>query len=146
MSEYELATKSPTAPEGACGLVPVGYAEKAMASLMQLHSEVLEEKERRVDLHRRLMEKEQAVAELKMYVKLLEEKLGQSAARPPAPAPVAEPRRFEPMESPAAAPPPPIPISRAAPRPPAVTRQAPFPMRATGTGQGRPQPDGWKAW
>lgn len=54
--------------------VPSSYAEKAMASLMQLHGELMDEKERRVDLYRRLMEKEQALAELKMYVKLLEER------------------------------------------------------------------------
>jgi|SRR5215470_13535733 len=56
-------------------MVPIGYAEKSMASLMQLHSELMDEKERRVDLYRRLMDKEQALAELKMYVRLLEEKL-----------------------------------------------------------------------
>src|SRR5215831_20434055 len=56
-------------------MVPMGYAEKSMASLMQLHGELMEEKERRVDLYRRLMDKEQALAELKMYVRLLEEKL-----------------------------------------------------------------------
>ncbi|MFL5318335.1 MAG: hypothetical protein ACJ790_01670, partial [Myxococcaceae bacterium] len=63
--------------------VPASYAEKAMASLLQLHSELMEEKERRVDLYRRLMEKEQSIAELKMYVKLLEEKL--NTPRPPEP-------------------------------------------------------------
>jgi hypothetical protein len=67
-------------------MVPAGYAEKAMASLMQLHCELMEEKERRVDLYRRLMEREQAVAELRMYVKLLEEKLGQGSAPVKAPA------------------------------------------------------------
>ena len=56
-------------------MVPIGYAEKSMASLMQLHSELMDEKERRVDLYRRLMDKEQALAELKMYVQLLEEKI-----------------------------------------------------------------------
>ncbi|MHB8876078.1 MAG: hypothetical protein ACYC8T_20500 [Myxococcaceae bacterium] len=86
MSDFDLALKLPSPPEGASGLVPVGYAEKAMASLMQLHSEVLDEKERRVDLHRRLMEKEQALAELKWYVKLLEEKLGQAPHLDAAPA------------------------------------------------------------
>ena len=60
--------------------MPEGYAQKAMASLMQLHTELMDEKERRVELHRQLMEKEQALAELKMYVKLLEEKVEQ---RPP---------------------------------------------------------------
>ena len=67
--------------------VPTGYAEKAMASLMQLHSELMEEKERRGDLFRRLMEKEQALAELKMYVKVLEEK--HAALMPPPPLPIA---------------------------------------------------------
>jgi hypothetical protein len=58
--------------------VPASYAEKAMASLMQLHSELMDEKERRVDLFRRLMEKEQVLAELRMYVKILEERAGGS--------------------------------------------------------------------
>lgn len=63
--------------------VPVGYAEKAMASLMQLHTELMEEKERRVDLFRRLMDREQALAELKMYVKVLEEKIRPPEVKPP---------------------------------------------------------------
>ncbi len=75
--------------------VPASYAEKAMASLMQLHGELMDEKERRVELFRRLMEKEQAIAELKMYVKLLEERAGMTTKAPePAPEPrvVSEPR------------------------------------------------------
>jgi hypothetical protein len=56
-------------------VVPAGYAEKAMASLMRLHGELMDEKEKRVDLYRRLMEKEQALAELRMYVELLEKKV-----------------------------------------------------------------------
>lgn len=64
-------------------LVPASYAEKAMASLLQLHGEVLEEKERRVDLYRRLMEREQSVAELRMYVQLLEERLARAENTPP---------------------------------------------------------------
>ncbi len=62
-------------PYESARVVPVGYAEKTMASLMQLHSELMNEKERRVDLYRRLMDKEQAMAELRMYVRLLEDKL-----------------------------------------------------------------------
>jgi|GEM_PF-2092467 len=77
-------------------MVPIGYAEKSMASLMQLHTELMDEKERRVDLYRRLMDKEQALAELKMYVQLLEEKIakqgndGSSAHRGASPAPSAK--------------------------------------------------------
>jgi hypothetical protein len=67
-------------------VVPQGYAEKAMASLMQLHDELMHEKERRVELVRSLMEREQQVAELKAYVRMLEERLG------PAPQPAAAPR------------------------------------------------------
>jgi len=59
----------------AAQVVPAGYAEKAMASLMRLHGELMDEKEKRVDLYRRLMEKEQALAELRMYVELLEKKV-----------------------------------------------------------------------
>ncbi len=113
-------------------LVPASYAEKAMASLMQLHSELMDEKERRVELFRRLMEKEQALAELKMYVKLLEEK----AAAAVAPAP-REPLRVAPR------PPPSSPGPTFVPPPPAV----PFVARSMPTRPpSRPVPDGWKTW
>src|SRR5216684_962661 len=68
-------------PESSAPLVPMSYAEKAMASLMRLHGELMDEKERRVDLYRRLMEKDQAVAELRMYVSVLEEKLADAQRR-----------------------------------------------------------------
>lgn len=110
--------------QAAAQLVPASYAEKAMASLMQLHSELMDEKERRVDLFRRLMEREQALAELKMYVKMLEEK---AAASVVAPRPVV----VAPVE-----PPPPV---VAPPRP---ARQPPVPPRIAA----RPRVDGWKTW
>jgi hypothetical protein len=91
MNDTELMVRS-VAPSG--GLVPIDYAEKAMGSLMQLHSELMEEKERRVDLYRRLMEREQAVAELRMYVKLLEEKVAKTEA------PAKEPTRSVPERRP----------------------------------------------
>jgi len=62
------------------GMVPSGYAEKAMASLLQLHTELMEEKERRVDLYRRLSEKEKTIAELRGYVRMLEERLAKGAS------------------------------------------------------------------
>jgi len=112
-------------------LVPVGFAEKAMASLMQLHTELVDEKEKRVALYRTLMEKEQSLAELAMYVRVLEERLGQ----PPPPAP-----------------------SVATPRPPAVPKQQVAPKRAApeapppagfsaqpGAREGCPR-EGWKVW
>lgn len=149
--------------------VPVEYAEKAMGSLMKLHGELMEEKERRVDLYRRLMEKEQALAELKMYVKLLEEKVAPPAAAVAvAPAPVAasrpEPLRMVPpvpaaeRRSPSTS----LPVAAAAPRvvprppPPPVIRaatqnKAPTPIRTERQNVPLAPPpkrtaDGWKSW
>jgi len=117
-----LFAPPPAAPQPRLSLVPEGYAQKAMASLMQLHTELMDEKERRVELHRRLMEKEQALAELRMYVKLLEEKVEQ---RPP-PRPRVRP---VPPPPPAAA----KPKLKAVPRPPPPARPAPV-------------QDGWRSW
>jgi hypothetical protein len=118
-------------------LVPAGYAEKAMASLMQLHSELMDEKERRVDLFRRLMEREQALAELRMYVKILEEKMAKPAEPPPAPvAPrpqaVAEARRDDA---------PPVPPRSVRPATAQMPPMAPMPPRINAR-----RPDGWKVW
>ena len=114
-------------------LVPAGYAEKAMASLMQLHSELMDEKERRVDLFRRLMEREQAVAELKMYVKMLEEKMAASAPKPmPQAAAVAEQVQasFTPL------------AVEGVPRAQAnVQLRPPVPPQVNGR-----RPEGWKTW
>ncbi len=134
-----MSTSTDLALNAASQLVPASYAEKAMASLMQLHSELMDEKERRVDLFRRLMEKEQALAELKMYVKLLEDK-ADAAAR------AAVVRVSAPL-----VPEPPRPMPRAAPPAvPLVARSAPA-VRAprspyTRPLTSRPVPDGWKTW
>jgi hypothetical protein len=80
-------------------LVPASYAEKTMASLMQLHAELMDEKERRIELFRKLMEREQAFAELAMYVKVLEGQgaAGQARVDSPAGSPeVMAPRETEP--------------------------------------------------
>lgn len=110
MIDSDLRTLEPVSYESS-SMVPMGYAEKAMASLMQLHSELMDEKERRVDLYRRLMDKEQVVAELRMYVRLLEEKLaakeegwGGSASGPVPSRPVSGPAEvsIDPQNSPSA--------------------------------------------
>jgi hypothetical protein len=118
-------------------LVPASFAEKAMASLMQLHTELMDEKERRVDLFRRLMEREQALAELKMYVKMLEEKAGAAAA--PVPVTIQPP---PPPTPPSAHPPPPaVPfVARTAPSVRASFQAPPRPLIT------KPIPDGWKTW
>jgi hypothetical protein len=126
------------APPAGGQLVPAGFAEKAMASLMQLHSELMEEKEKRVDLYRRLQEREQALAELKMYVKLLEERA--SAARP-SDAPSARSAEVPPAAQPRPSAPNRTEPARAAPRGPiSVVVRPPVPPRV-----GRPL-DGWKTW
>ena len=78
-------------------MVPGDFAEKAMASLMSMHTELMDEKERRVELYRKLMEREQTVAELRMYIRLLEEKV-EANAEPKAPEPVS---RAAPVAAPA---------------------------------------------
>ena len=110
-------------------LVPASYAEKAMASLMQLHSELMDEKEKRVDLFRRLMEREQALAELKMYVKMLEEKMAAPVVAAP------KPIVMTPVQPPA--PPPPV-----APPPSRQMRPAPVPPQMPP----RSRVEGWKTW
>jgi hypothetical protein len=160
MNDLDLMVR-PT-PAGSA-VVPMDYAEKAMGSLMQLHSELMEEKERRVDLYRRLMEKEQAVAELRMYVKLLEEKLAKPAERKepepePAPPAPAEPPALRSVPRP---PPPPsgalrlvrprtpsavVSAPRAPPRPPAPPRASALPPLPRPTARRFAASDGWKAW
>lgn len=129
--------------------IPSGYAEKAMASLMQLHSELMDEKERRVDLYRRLMERDQVVAELRAYVKLLEAKL------PPRPDPVtgamphAEERPAT-AEVPRVATPPPMPIPT--PKPAPTLQRNPSVPPGLKPVMRRPPAvndarfDGWKQW
>lgn len=138
--------------------VPVEYAEKAMGSLMKLHGELMEEKERRVDLYRRLMEKEQALAELKMYVKLLEEKVAAPSAKTPAAQtePVREPLRVvrtpNASNMPRHAPkPPPRPARAPKPADPRPVRAAAAPGAQVASPGAAPQErravaDGWKSW
>jgi len=134
MTDSSLALASP-AP------VPAEYAEKAMGSLMKLHAELMDEKDRRVELYRRLMEKEQAVAELKMYVKILEEKLGKAASASAPPPPPREPLRIvRPPVRAAPRPPPPPPAKARGPRP------APMPLPRAQPPQQRHAVDGWKVW
>lgn len=160
-------------PPGAA-LVPAGFAEKAMASLMQLHGELMDEKERRVDLYRRLMEKEQLVSELRMYIRSLEEKLGEAPsdtarAVPAHPVSAATPGHFTtsraPRSHPQSAEAPAVsgPLSasgapqRVAPGrplgvpPQPATAVKPAPLRATALPPQPPQIsraaiEGWKAW
>jgi hypothetical protein len=139
-------------------MVPGDFAEKAMASLMSLHTELMDEKERRVELYRKLMEREQTVAELRMYIRLLEEKAEQKPPPEPAPRPMVPMASLEPIPAPRrtapfanAAPPPrevESPVVPTPPRPPpasAYSREPtvapPLPPRMA-----RPRVDGWKTW
>ena len=91
-------------------LVPVAYAEKTMNTLLRLHEDLVEEKERRIDLYRRLMDREQELAELRAYVNLLEGELARREQGEARPAP-AEPK----PETAAEAAPPPVAPPAAAP-------------------------------
>lgn len=154
MSHQDPSDLSVFRPQAAESLVPAGYAEKAMASLMQLHSELMEEKERRVDLYRRLMEKEQSLAELKMYVKLLEEKVEAAKkveAAPPPPPPEA-PRPVQVAKAVIPPPPPepsrPLQVAqpvRAPSTPMPRVQSAPIPGPAFPKAQPRKMED-WKTW
>ena len=152
MNDADLILRAAPA---ANAVVPMDYAEKAMGSLMQLHSELMEEKERRVDLYRRLMEREQAVAELRMYVKLLEDKLAKKPAEaaPEPPSQVAAPSAAPPSPPARVAPrPPPRPLTliRSAenpPRPPRPVPPAPEPVPVRRASARRfAASEGWKAW
>jgi hypothetical protein len=150
-----LASPTPTQ------MVPGEFAEKAMASLMSMHTELMDEKERRVELYRKLMEREQTVAELRMYIRLLEEKL-EPKPEPVAPVrsipvdrpqPVAAPVRqvhvsATPVEPQPQVYPQPYPQQSPMPQPVSVsayTREPnvapPLPPRVA-----RPKVDGWKTW
>lgn len=129
----EALTTTPAAQ-----LVPASYAEKAMASLMQLHGELMDEKERRVDLFRRLMEREQALAELKMYVKVLEEKVAQTTASPKPPPPVQPVEVLRTPPTPRPTPERTTAAARVQPPPPPVPPQV---IRGAA-----PRVDGWKTW
>lgn len=139
------------AASGSESMVPASYAEKAMSSLLRLHEDLVEEKERRIDLYRRLMEREQSLAEMRAYVKLLEGELARRgfdptayAIDPAAQAPAPEARQA--ITRAAAATPPPPPPAQAA-EPPAqqqseapgepwaapVVAWQPVPKRAGGT-------------
>ncbi|MBK7863266.1 MAG: hypothetical protein IPJ65_32610 [Archangiaceae bacterium] len=115
-------------------MVPVDFAEKAMASVMQLHSELMDEKERRVELYRKLMEREQTVAELRMYVKLLEEKLH------PKSEPLAADPRPEALRAAAVA------IGVELPSAPSPHVRAPHASPPEPVRVGRPKVDNWKSW
>ena len=118
--------------------VPQAYAEKAMATLMQLHSELMDEKERRVDLYRRLMEREQALAELRMYVRVLEERAEAAKAAPAVAPPVAAPVAAPPVRV--------APAKTAAPVAPSPRRSEPATFVSVGARRGAAAPVGWRSW
>jgi hypothetical protein len=51
-----------------------------MASLMQVHQQLMAANSRHVEMYNRLLDREQVIAELRMYVKLLEEQLEKDRA------------------------------------------------------------------
>jgi hypothetical protein len=114
--------------------VPMYYAERSMASIMRLHDELMAEKERNIDLQKRLMSREQAFAEVEYYVRLLEARMDGRLPDLPRPERLASVRQLRPDLD---ANPAPAPVS---PKPQA-TASAAGAARPTGT-----RPEGWRAW
>ncbi|WP_373045102.1 hypothetical protein [Vulgatibacter sp.] len=150
------ALDRPAAAAGREAMVPSSYAEKAMSSLLRLHEDLVEEKERRIDLYRRLMEREQSLAEMRAYVKLLEVELARRGFDPtayaidPASAPPSAEQRHAVATAAAAAastapraePPPPAPPQQ----PPAASRPPSAPQPAPASSRGEPHGAPVLAW
>ena len=105
-SEPQVLELEPLHPEPM--MVPAEYAEKTMHSILRLHDELMDEKDKRMELVEKLSAREQALAEMAAYVALLEAQLesgGGRAAWKPASAPKAQARPKAPP--PPRAPPPP---------------------------------------
>ena len=128
------------AREAQSQMVPGDFAEKVMASLMSMHSELMDEKERRVELYRKLMEREQTVAELRMYVKMLEEKLAPAKQ----PEPVVQQRHVHAVMHPQAMHA--QPVEAAKPAAPSAYARAPQVAPPLPPRVARPKIDGWKTW
>jgi hypothetical protein len=60
---------------------PVPVFADVFRGLMQLHQELMVEKDQALELTRNLMERRQEVAELQSYVRLLEQRLSEATAR-----------------------------------------------------------------
>ncbi len=121
---YDRGERPPGALALAPPSVPMHYAERAMGTIMQLHGELMAEKERCIDLQRRLLSRDQTVAELEWYVRILEARLEGRFPEVPRPEPLA---KVTPIR----------PDLKTAPEPPLE------PARAAA---GSPRPDGWRAW
>jgi len=116
--------------------VPMYYAERSMATIMRLHDELMTEKERCIDLQRRLMSKEQAYAEIEYYARLLEAKIEGRLPEVPRPARLAPVRPIRPDLNMA-----PSPEAKADGARPVPAREKDS-VRSTAT----PRPEGWRAW
>lgn len=65
--------------EDSHAMVPMSYAEKAMSSIMHLHTEIMEEKEKRIEQERLATGQRQEIADLKMLVGVLEKEIAKLA-------------------------------------------------------------------
>ena len=111
--------------------VPMYYAERSMATIMQLHDELMAEKERCVDLHRRLLTREQAYAELEYYVRILEAKMEGRYPEAPRPERLAQVRPIRPV----------APVPEPEPEPTAAAASG-----GSHRSGSAPRPDGWRSW
>ncbi len=81
MTSESFSSLSSAQHWGGVSADPIPKFADVFRGLMQLHQELMVEKDQALDLTRNLMERRQEVAELQSYVRLLEQKLEEANAR-----------------------------------------------------------------
>lgn len=81
MTADTLAAMAAPQRWGVVAADPIPVFADVFRGLMQLHGELVAEKDQTLALTRSLMERRQEVAELQSYVKLLEERLAEATAK-----------------------------------------------------------------
>jgi hypothetical protein len=135
---YAREDKPATSLAAPSPAVPMYYAERSMATIMRLHDELMTEKERSIDLQRRLMSREQACAEVEYYARLLEAKIEGRFPDVPRPERLAPVRPIRPDLNVASAAPSPAP----GPNSSNSAAQVNSSVRAAAGSR----PEGWRAW
>jgi hypothetical protein len=81
MTSESFSSLSASQHWGVVAADPIPVFADVFRGLMQLHQELMVEKDQALDLTRNLMERRQEVAELQSYVRLLEQRLEEATTR-----------------------------------------------------------------
>ena len=81
MLSDQLSSPSSAKNWGVVSADPVPVFADVFRGLMQLHQELMVEKDQALELTRNLMQRRQEVAELQSYVQLLEQRLEEASTR-----------------------------------------------------------------